>query len=63
MVASPAAAVVLVNGALKISTDHRSRTAVVYVRQSSVMQVREHAESTARQYGLSGVAVELGWMA
>lgn len=54
---------VLVNGASKISTDHRSRTAVVYVRQSSVMQVREHAESTARQYGLSGVAVELGWMA
>ncbi|MCE7011682.1 recombinase family protein [Kibdelosporangium philippinense] len=51
------------NGASKITTEHRARSAVVYVRQSTVMQVREHAESTARQYGLSGVAVELGWTA
>ncbi|MFC4855992.1 recombinase family protein [Actinophytocola glycyrrhizae] len=52
-----------VNGASKITTEHRARSAVVYVRQSTVMQVREHAESTARQYGLSAVAVELGWTA
>lgn len=52
-----------VNGASKITTEHRSRSAVVYVRQSTLMQVREHGESTARQYGLSGVAVELGWTA
>ncbi|WP_040827990.1 recombinase family protein, partial [Nocardia jiangxiensis] len=52
---------VAVNGATKISTAHRSRSAVVYVRQSTAMQVREHAESTARQYGLSDVAVRLGW--
>ncbi|WP_433632324.1 hypothetical protein [Nocardia sp. CA-120079] len=49
-----------VNGAVKITTAHRSRMAVVYVRQSTVIQVREHAESTARQYGLADVAVELG---
>jgi DNA invertase Pin-like site-specific DNA recombinase len=52
-----------VNGASKITTEHRSRSAVVYVRQSTAMQVREHAESTARQYGLSDVAVGLGWTA
>lgn len=51
------------NGASKITTEHRSRSAVVYVRQSTLIQVREHGESTARQYGLSGVAVELGWTA
>jgi DNA invertase Pin-like site-specific DNA recombinase len=55
--------VVAVNGASKITTEHRARAAVVYVRQSTVMQVREHSESTARQYGLSAVAVELGWTA
>lgn len=52
-----------VNGASKITTEHRSRSAVVYVRQSTLMQVREHGESTARQYGLSAVAIELGWTA
>ncbi|MBF6341854.1 recombinase family protein [Nocardia gipuzkoensis] len=52
-----------VNGATKINTTHRSRSAVVYVRQSTAMQVREHAESTARQYGLSDVAIGLGWTA
>ncbi|MEU7628649.1 recombinase family protein [Nocardia sp. NPDC049220] len=51
------------NGASKISTAHRSRSAVVYVRQSTAMQVCEHAESTARQYGLSDVAIALGWTA
>lgn len=52
-----------VNGSSKITTEHRSRSAVVYVRQSTLIQVREHSESTARQYGLSAVAVELGWTA
>ncbi|MCK2241848.1 MULTISPECIES: recombinase family protein [unclassified Crossiella] len=51
------------NGTSKITTEHRARSAVVYVRQSTLMQVREHGESTARQYGLSSVAVELGWTA
>jgi len=33
----------------------------VYLRQSSMAQVREHAESTMRQYGLVEEAVRLGW--
>jgi len=45
----------------KISTAHLSRRAVVYVRQSSVRQVVEHQESTARQYALKEHAVTLGW--
>jgi len=52
-----------VNGESKISRSHLARTAVVYVRQSTLVQVRDHAESTARQYGLAGVAVGLGWAA
>jgi excisionase family DNA binding protein len=45
----------------KISEAHRRRRAVVYVRQSTPTQVREHAESRARQYRLRERAVELGW--
>jgi len=48
-------------GHAKISRSHLERAAVVYVRQSSLAQVREHTESTARQYGLTGQAVALGW--
>lgn len=36
---------------------------MVYVRQSTVTQVRQNTESTTRQYGLAGTAAELGWMA
>lgn len=49
------------NGAGKITAPHRGRLALVYVRQSSPVQVREHAESTGRQYGLAETAIELGW--
>ncbi|WP_460491715.1 recombinase family protein [Dactylosporangium cerinum] len=45
----------------KVTTSHRGRLAVVYVRQSSAVQVRLHGESTTRQYGLAGTAVEMGW--
>ncbi len=45
----------------KIKTWHLSRSAIVYVRQSTLQQVAEHQESTARQYALVGRAVELGW--
>ena len=45
----------------KIQTTHLSRSAVVYLRQSTMKQVHEHQESTARQYALSRRAVELGW--
>ena len=49
------------NGTGKIGASHRARNAVVYVRQSTSVQVRDHAESTARQYGLAEVATGLGW--
>jgi excisionase family DNA binding protein len=47
----------------KISEAHRRRRAVVYVRQSTPTQVREHGESRARQYRLRERALELGWPA
>lgn len=34
---------------------------MVYLRQSTMKQVHEHRESTARQYALRERAVELGW--
>src|ERR1700730_4037305 len=49
------------NGSGKITSAHRDRLAVAYLRQSSMAQVREHAESTMRQYGLAEEAVRLGW--
>jgi DNA invertase Pin-like site-specific DNA recombinase len=51
----------VVKAASKITASHRGRLAVV--RQSSVVQVRIHGESTARQYGLAATAVEMGWAA
>jgi DNA invertase Pin-like site-specific DNA recombinase/transposase len=50
-----------VRGEGKVSGNHLARTAVIYVRQSTLAQVREHAESTARQYALAGEASRLGW--
>ena len=49
------------NGSGKITSVHRGRLAVIYLRQSSMAQVREHTESTTRQYGLVEEAVQLGW--
>jgi hypothetical protein len=48
------------NGEAKISSAHRNRLAVIYLRQSSMAQVRCHTESTTRQYGLADEAVRLG---
>ena len=48
-------------GAEKITAGHRERTAIVYIRQSSLAQVRDESESTARQYALADEAVRLGW--
>ena len=45
----------------KITATHLERLAVVYVRQSTIAQVREHTESTARQYALAEEAARLGW--
>lgn len=49
------------NGEHKISGGHRERTAVIYPRQSTMTQVREHTESTRSQYALADKAVALGW--
>ena len=45
----------------KISDDHRSRQALVYVRQSTFDQVQNNLESKRRQYSLADRARELGW--
>ncbi len=45
----------------KITRAHRERLALIYVRQSTLAQVREHTESTERQYALADEAVRLGW--
>jgi DNA invertase Pin-like site-specific DNA recombinase len=50
-----------VNGEDKISSSHRQRAAIIYLRQSSMAQVREHTESTRSQYGLADKAAALGW--
>src|SRR6266568_4489455 len=52
---------VAVNGEHKITSSHRDRTALIYLRQSSMAQVRDHTESTRSQYGLAETAAELGW--
>lgn len=49
------------NGQGKITASHRSRTALIYLRQSTMLQVRDHTESTARQYALADLAAGLGW--
>jgi len=46
---------------LKVRPDHLTRTAVIYVRQSTLLQVREHSGSTTRQYDLVKRAHDLGW--
>jgi DNA invertase Pin-like site-specific DNA recombinase len=45
----------------KITAEHRRRSALVYVRQSTTAQVEHHGESTDRQYRLVERAMELGW--
>lgn len=45
----------------KILTEHRSRRAFVYARQSTPAQVINHRSSTERQLGLAQRASELGW--
>ena len=45
----------------KIGTEHLSRTAYVYVRQSTPGQLTNNPESRRRQYGLKDRAHALGW--
>ncbi len=45
----------------KITSSHRSRGCLVYVRQSTLAQTRANTESLERQYELAERAVALGW--
>ena len=45
----------------KVSAAHLSRTAYLYVRQSTLRQVLTNTESAARQYALRQRAITLGW--
>ena len=45
----------------KITPQHHSKPAYIYVRQSTLAQVRHHQESTERQYALRDKALALGW--
>jgi DNA invertase Pin-like site-specific DNA recombinase len=47
--------------ASKVTAAHLSRTALLYVRQSSLKQVLHNTESAIRQYDLRGKAIALGW--
>jgi len=47
--------------AAKVTAEHLTRTAFLYVRQSTLRQVLQNTESTARQYALRQRAVALGW--
>ena len=45
----------------KIRPEHLDRHALIYVRQSTPMQVRDNTASTARQYDLARCADRFGW--
>jgi DNA invertase Pin-like site-specific DNA recombinase len=45
----------------KVEASHLARQAVVYIRQSTFIQVRDNTGSTMRQYDLVQRAQELGW--
>jgi DNA invertase Pin-like site-specific DNA recombinase len=47
----------------KVTAAHLARTALLYVRQSSLKQVLHNTESAIRQYDLRGKAIALGWSA
>src|SRR5262245_10110603 len=46
---------------LKIRPDHLDRQALIYNRQSTIVQVLDHTGSTTRQYDLAVRALALGW--
>jgi hypothetical protein len=50
-------------GQAKVTRGQLDRLAVIYVRQSTLAQVRDHGESTLRQYALVEDAERLGWPA
>src|SRR5262245_49642079 len=46
----------------KIQDHHRLKQAYIYLRQSTMGQVRYNQESTERQYALKDKALQLGWL-
>jgi DNA invertase Pin-like site-specific DNA recombinase len=46
-----------------IQETHLQKLACIYLRQSTLRQVRQHQESTERQYALRDQALQLGWPA
>ena len=45
----------------KLRNDHLQRQALIYIRQSTLVQVRDNTGSTVRQYDLFRRAQQLGW--
>lgn len=45
----------------KLTREHLQRYAILYVRQSTSQQLRDHQESTARQYRLTERLAAFGW--
>lgn len=45
-----------------VQESHRQKLACIYLRQSTLKQVRQHQESTERQYALREKALLLGWL-
>src|SRR5258705_932933 len=46
----------------KITPGHLTRSAIVYIRQSTADQLVHNQESQRRQYGLADLARQLGWV-
>ena len=44
-----------------VQETHRQKLACIYLRQSTLKQVRQHPESTERQYALREKALQWGW--
>ena len=51
----------IMNEHKKVTSNHLSRSAYLYIRQSSLKQVVGNQESTKRQYALRNRAIALGW--
>ena len=47
----------------KALASHLNRLAVIYIRQSSLLQVEQNTESRYRQYQLAERASQMGWPA
>src|SRR6516162_2676746 len=59
--ASSLGSVALGRRSTAIADRHRSKLAIVYVRESSTQQIFDHQESRERQYALADYAAALGW--